>query len=228
VATLFVVASLTGVGLGSRGTPRRLRPRPLYASGLSWGLSTVGLGCLTVAVGLFAATENGSVPAATSRITVPLLFGGVALAGLGWVVRLMARNAEARARLDASSEVVAWRARPAPGRRRWLYGLAAVSTVGILVAVAWLREPSILSMLGASISLAARGANEHHFWLGDETLVYGNPQARYLVDAADVTRMRRRGGGLSIERRGWRPALTVDTSDLDDPVAIETALTRAL
>lgn len=220
----IVVAAL----LARRGVPAPLRPRRLYSAGWSWAPTLVGGLPLVAVTGALVASTLHVAPvavAAVGRQVGPLLFAGLA-APVGWLLRLMGRNAEARARLDASPSVVEWRARPDRRRRRWFYGLAGAFTAGILAGVAWLREPSLVGTLGGAFALAAQGATEWRYWLGERTLVYGNPQVRHVVDAEDIVGVTRREGSLRIERRGWRPALSIDTADLDDPDAVAAALTR--
>jgi len=207
---------LAAAVLGWLGVPRWLHPRPLYAAGRSWlpalgGLALVGIG---VAVG----TQDVGAAAA-------LLLGGGAVATLGWFVRVMARNAEARARLDGGG-VVTWRARPAKRRRVAWYTAGGLFVVVVLGVMLWTRDWSFIGVLGIGFALAAQGANRTQYWLGDGTLVYGNPQVRYLLPAADVTGIRHTDAAISIERRGWRPARTLDPADLSDPQAVVAALDR--
>lgn len=224
VVTWPAVAGLAGAALAVAGTPRGLRPRPLYASGLSWLPGVVGLGVAVGAVAVLAVGLDGDLPPGISGAALAALFGGMMVAGVGWVVRLMARNAEARARLDADARE--WRARPDAGRRRWYYAGAAVAGLVWLAALVWAREPSMAGLLGGAVAIAAQGANERYVWLGESALVYGNPQVRYLLDASDVAGVRHEGGSIRVERRGWRPALTFDADDVAEPGEFAAALTR--
>jgi hypothetical protein len=218
VGTWLGGTALAAAGLGWFGVPRWLHPRPLYAAGRSWLPALGGLALAGSGVGVAAGGRDVGAAAA-------LLLGGAAVATLGWVVRAMARNAEARARLDGS-EVVAWRARPAKRRRVAWYTAGGLFVAVVLGVMVWTRNWSFLGSLGVGIALAAQGANRTQYWLGDGTLVYGNPQVRYLLDAADVTEVRHTDAAISIERRGWRPARTLDPADLSDPQAVVAALDR--
>ncbi|WP_255150833.1 hypothetical protein [Halorarius halobius] len=225
VVTWPAVAGLAGAALAVAGTPRWLRPRPLYASGLSWLPGAVGLGVVVGALALLAVGLDGDLPAGLSGAALVGLFGGMAVVAVGWVVRVMARNAEARARFG-DADALEWRARPDPRRRRLYYASAAVAGGGLLAAIVWFREPSLVGTLGGAVALAAQGANERHVWLGESTLVYGNPQVRYLLAGDGVAGVRHEGGSLRVERRGWRPALTFDADDIDDPDEVAAALRR--
>jgi hypothetical protein len=209
---------LAAAALGWVGVPRWLHPRPLYAAGRSWLPALGGLVLASTGVGVVV-SGRGAGAAAT------LLLGGAAVATLGWVVRAMARNAEARARLDGS-EVVAWQARPAKRRRVAWYTAGGLFVAVVLGVMLWTRDWSFLGSLGVGIALAAQGANRTQYWLGDRTLVYGNPQVRYLLVAGDVTGVRHTDAAISIERRGWRPPRTLDPADLSDPRAVVAALDR--
>ncbi|WP_276261169.1 hypothetical protein [Haloglomus litoreum] len=206
---------LVAAALARLGTPSWLRPRALYAAGRSWLPTLGGLGLVAAGVAV------GSLgPAA------PLLVGGAIASVLGWFLRVMGRNAEARARL-AGSEPLTWRARPARRRRYVWYAAGGLSGLVVLGAVLWLRDPSLLGAGGLAFAFAAQGANETQYWLGDTTLVYGNPQVRYLLDAGDIAGVEHDAeGAVTIAYRGWRPARTMDASDLDDPEAVVAALER--
>lgn len=227
VGTWLGSTAVVGAGLGVLGVPAALRPRRLYASGRSWVPALLGgLPIAVVVAGLVASllhVARSPLDAIEPQVG-PLLFAGLA-APLGWLLRVMARNAEARVRL-ADSDVLEWRARPAARRRYGVYALSGVFVVATLVGVGLLREPSFVGLLGFGLALAARGANEQHYWLGSRTLVYGTPQVMYLLDAADVTEVTRDADGLRIDRRGSRPALTIDVADLDEPEMVAAALSR--
>lgn len=216
---------VVGAGLGVLGVPTTLSPRRLYGTGRSWGPALLGvLPVAVVVAGLVVSSLHVPIPAAVERQVGPLLFAGLA-APLGWLLRVMARNTEARARL-AAGDVLEWRARPA-ARRRWLvYVLSGLFIAATLVGVGWFREPSFVGLLGFGFALAARGANEQHYWLGRRTLVYGNPQVMYLLDADAVAGVTREVDSLRIDRRGVRPALTIDMADLDEPEMVVAALNR--
>lgn len=227
VGTWLGSAAVVGAAFGVLGVPALLYPRRLYAAGLSWGPALLGALPIFVVVAalLASALHVTAVPLSVlERQVGPLLFAGVA-APLGWLLRVMARNAEARVRL-ADSDVLEWRARPARRRRRWVYGLSGVSIAVALVGVGLLRDPSFVGFLGLGFALAARGANEQWYWLGERTLVFGNPQVLYLLDADAVTGVSREVDSLRIDRRGVRPALTIDAADVDDPALVTAALTR--
>lgn len=210
-STVLVAAALARVGV-----PAPLRPRTLYATGRSWLPALGGLGLIAVGVAVAA----GSIgPAA------PLLVGGIVAAVLGWFLRVMGRNAETRARL-ADAEVLEWRARPARRRRYGWYAVGGLLGLSVLGAVVWLRDGSLVGVLGGAFALLAQGANETRYWLGESTLVYGNPQVRHLLDADRVTGVDPDGEAIRIECRGWRPARTMDASDLEDPDAVVAALER--
>jgi hypothetical protein len=219
------LATVVGVAVGVVGLPRQVHPRPLYASGRSWGPAVVGVVSGTVAFPVLLADVSGVVAVGETRTLLAASFGGFVIAGVGWVVHLMARNAEARARLAASEEVLKWRARPAPRRRRLYYAVAGVSAVlavgtGLLVGDWW-----TIGVFSGGISLAARGANEQWFRLADDTLVYGNPQVSYLLDRDEIRAVTHSAEEIRVERRGFRPALTCDTTEIDDPEAVVAALT---
>jgi hypothetical protein len=208
--------ALVAAALAVAGTPAWLRPRPLYATGRSWlpVLGGVGLAAVGVAVGI---RDAGSA--------APLVLGGAVATVLGWFLRLMARNAEARARLDGV-DALAWRARPARRRRHVWYASGGLFLAALLTVMLLFREWSVVGALGAGVALAARGADRTRYRLGGSTLVYGNPQVRYLLDAADVTGVEHTAGRIIVERRGWRPARTMDTADIEDPEAVTVALER--
>ena len=215
LATLAVAGAVVGLS----GVPRPLRPRRLYASGWAWLPGAVGavavVGALPVALAV-----DGAGPPLLAALT------GVVLAGVGGLVRFAARNAEARARLAGSETVIEWQTRPAPTRRRLWYAASAALALPLLAGAAWLRDLSLVGVLGLPVAVAAQGANEQQYRLTGDTLVYGNPQAWYLLDRETITGVIHGPAEIRIERRGWRPALTCATREMDDPEAVVTALTQ--
>jgi hypothetical protein len=215
LATLAVAGAVVGLS----GVPRPLRPRRLYASGWAWLPGAVGavavVGALPVALAV-----DGAGPPLLAALT------GVVLAGVGGLVRFAARNAEARARLAGSETVIEWQTRPAPTRRRLWYAASAALALPLLAGAAWLRDLSLVGVLGLPVAVAAQGANERQYRLTGDTLVYGNPQVWHLLDRETITGVTHGPAEIRIERRGWRPALTCATAEMDDPEAVVTALTQ--
>lgn len=215
LATLAVAGAVVGLS----GVPRPLRPRRLYASGRAWLPGAVGavavVGALPVALAV-----DGAGPPLLAALT------GVVLAGVGGLVRFAARNAEARARLAGSETVIEWQTRPAPTRRRLWYAASAALALPLLAGAAWLRDLSLVGVLGLPVAVAAQGANERQYRLTGDTLVYGNPQVWHLLDRETITGVTHGPAEIRIERRGWRPALTCATAEMDDPEAVVTALTQ--
>jgi hypothetical protein len=220
VVLLGGICALAVVGgvVGRYGVPGPLGPQRLYASGWSWLPGAAGTLAVAVALPVAVLTE-GFGPPLLAALT------GVVLVGVGGLVRLVARNTEARAGLAASDTVVEWRARPAPTRRRFWYAASATLGLPLLVSAAWLRDPALVGVFGLPVALAAQGANERQYQLGDDALVYGNPQVRHLLDRDAITGVTQGAEGIRIERRGFRPALTCDTGDIDDLESVVAALT---
>ncbi|MFB6117153.1 hypothetical protein [Halosegnis sp.] len=212
------VDAVTGAGLiiGVAGLPRHVHPRPLYASSVAWFPAAVG--GLPALGGL-----AGLVIGAPIKIVVPALFGGLIVAGLGWILLVMARNAEARARL-AEAEPAEWSARPGPtGRRRWRAGALGCALAAVALA-AGTRQPGFLAFVGSSLGLWGQTTEQRQFQLTDDVLVYGGPEAYYLLDRAAVTTVTLDAEELRLERRGWRPAITCATADMEAPETVVTAL----
>lgn len=214
----IAVLAVVGAVVGTRGVPRPLRPVRLYTSGLSWGPVLVGIvGSAIAAVGLSA------VDAGTGALLLTIATA-MGLALVGSVLRLMARNATCRARLAAGEVRAEWRARPAPGRRRLYYAVSAVGVSALLVYIAVARSPELLGVLGIPIAVAAQGTNLQHCRVTDDAFVFGNSQALRLLDAESVAGVERREDSIRVARRGWRPSLTFDIAEIDDPDAAADAL----
>jgi len=215
LGTLAVVAATIGLG----GVPRQLHPRPLYEDGRSWLPATVGVAVAVVAVAL--GLRDGP--------TGPLLLvaaTGVGLGAVGGLIRLTARTAVARARVASGTVRAEWRGRPSPGRRRGYYVAAGVGTLVLGAAIVWYREPSLVALLGATISLAGQGATEWHVRVTDDALVFGNPGFARVVEPELITGVTREGETLRIERRGFRPALSFDAGDVEEIEGAVAALNR--
>ena len=215
LGTLAVVGAAVGLG----GVPRPLHPRPLYERGLSW-LPAV-LGVTTAVAGAALAIRGGP--------TGPLLLVAGTGAGLGVVgglVRLTARTAVARARVAAGTVRAEWRARPAPGRRRAYYAAAGVTTLALVVVVVWRRDPSLVALFGATISLAAQGATEWDVQVTDDAFVFGNPGFARVVEPERIAGVKCDGDTLRIDRRGLRPSLSFDASDIENVEAAVAAVSR--
>lgn len=221
-------ATVVGVAVGVVGLPERVHPRPLYTSGLAWlPMAVGGVAGSTAFVALLA--EQGSVLViGEPGALLVASFGGFVVAGVGWVLLIMVRNAEARARLAASDEVLEWQGRPGRTRRRQYYLAAGAFTVLAAGVIAVIKDWWAMAFVTGGASLATQGVNHWQYWLGDDALVYGNPQVRHLLDHAHITSVTHMTDEIRIARAGWRPALTVDTGDVDDPEAVVAALTRPL
>ncbi|MFC7177053.1 hypothetical protein [Halosegnis marinus] len=173
-------------------------------------------------VGALAALFADLVPEGAGLLAA---FAGVALAMVGGVVRLMARNADARAYLDAPIRAE-WEARPAPGRRRAYYAASGALTLALAAGIVAWRAPVLVGTLGATVSLAAQGSNRRECHLTDEALVYGNVQSLTVLDRDDVRGVTLADGALRIERAGWKPAMAFDAGDIEDPEAVVAAFRR--
>lgn len=222
VAAWFGTVVAVGVAFTLADVPRAVRPRRLYASGWSWAPSVAPV---AAAAALLLAVATRAVPLAPDAgVVLVLSLFGFLLALVGWLVRLLARNAEARARLAATDEVREWRARPAPARRRLYVAGALAYGAAVVALVAWTRSVAYVGILGGAFGLLAGGFNPRHYWLADEALVHGNPQTRFVLDRDRMTDVALVGDHLRIDRRGRRPSLTCDAADLDEPGALADAL----
>lgn len=215
LGTLAVVGAAVGLG----GVPRPLYPQPLYEDGRSWLPATLGVAVAVVA-GSFGVRSGATGPLLLAAAT------GLGLGVVGWLIQLAARTAVARARVDFGTVRAEWRGRPSPGRRRAYYVGAGVATLVIGATVVWFREPSLVALLGAAISLAGQGATEWHVRVTDDALVFGNPGFARSVERERIAGVTREGETLRIGRRGLHPSLSFDTSDIEDVEAAVAALTQ--
>lgn len=215
LGTLAVVGAAVGFG----GVPRPLHPRPLYEGGRSWLPAALGVAVAVVAV-LFGVRGEPTGPLLVAAAT------GLGLGVVGGLVRLTSRTAVARARVDSGTIRAEWRGRPSPERRRGYYGTAGAATLVLGAAIVWYREPSLVALLGATISLAGQGATEWHVRVTDDALVFGNPGFARVLEPERIAGVTHEGEALRIERRGLRPALSFDAGDIEDVEAAVAALTR--
>lgn len=213
------VLALVGSLVGLRGVPGPLHPRRLYTSGASF--LPAALGALVVAAAV-AALAADLAPAGALLLAA---VAGVGLGIVGGVLRVMARNADARAYLDAPIRAE-WEARPAVGRRRAYYLASGVLTLGLLAVIVLERAPSLLGVLGATISLAAQGSNRRRCRLTDDVLVYGNVQSVVALDRDAIRDATLDDGALRLDRAGWKPSLTFDAGDIESPADVLAAFER--
>ncbi|MDZ7746941.1 MAG: hypothetical protein U5K28_10700 [Halobacteriales archaeon] len=92
------------------------------------------------------------------------------------------------------------------------------------IAVVATGQYHFVSYLGFAAVAASQAETERRYWLTDEELVFGNTNAYRILDRGDITGVRFEDDSLRIDRRGWRPALTCDTGDIDDPERLRDAL----